>query len=262
MLPSYCGANLVSLQQVSEVTTPPPTGTWHPIPHSMLITQVEAALTALNMRVVEQAHALTKNGDRYFGLMQVANCRSTGNDFSYVLGLRNSNDRMFPAGLVVGAQVTVCSNLSFSGEIKIARKHTSFIERDLPRLTVGAVGMLSERWNGMSDRISKYKSTEMSDTQAHDFVIRSLDAGAVTVTQIPGILKEWRTPRHPEFSTDGKTAWRLFNSVTENLKGSSLGQLSNRSIRLHALMDSQVGIVHAGRVAEGTQDAAVELANN
>ena len=58
-----------------------------------------------------------------FGLLEVANCQQT-EDYAYVLGLRNSHDKRFPAGLAVGASVFVCDNLSFSGEIKIGRKHT------------------------------------------------------------------------------------------------------------------------------------------
>lgn len=261
----HCGASAVSRQQVDETITPTPTATWHPIPHTALITQVESALQTANMRVVEQAHALTRDGKRYFGLMQVANCTTAGEDFSYVLGLRNSSDRSFPAGLVVGASVFVCDNMSFSGEIKIARKHTSHIMRDLLRLTIGAIGLLSEKWNTMATRIATYKTTEMSDMQAHDFVVRALDAGAVTVTQIPGILTEWRTPRHPEFSANGKTAWRLFNAVTESHKSIALHQLAPRSIRLHGLMDSQVGLVtttNSARAVENTVDAVVEIANN
>jgi hypothetical protein len=38
----------------------------------------------------------------------------------------------------------VCDNLSFSGEVRLARKHTSRIEADLPALVNRAVGQLGE----------------------------------------------------------------------------------------------------------------------
>ena len=63
-------------------------------------------------------------------------------DYCWVLGLRNSHDKTFPTGIVAGASVFVCDNLSFSGEVKFARKHTRFIMRDLPMLTGRAVGLL------------------------------------------------------------------------------------------------------------------------
>ena len=106
--------------------------------------------------------------------MEVANCQET-QDYAYVLGLRNSHDKRFPAGLAVGASVFVCDNLSFSGEIKIARKHTRHIVRDLPELVSGAVGQLAERWHEQARRIDAYRSHEIGDKQAHDLIVRALD---------------------------------------------------------------------------------------
>lgn len=258
----HCGASKVEREVLPNVATPAHTDTWYPIPHIDFITQVETALAAANMRVVEQAHSLTKEGNRYFGLFQVSNCQSTGDDYSYVLGMRNSHDKSFPAGLVVGSQVFVCDNLAFSGEIKIARKHTRFIGQDLPKLTSNAVGMLAEKWTLMGDRIAKYKTTEISDRDAHDFVVRSLDVGATTLQQVPAIIKEWRTPRHPEFAAD-KTAWRLFNAFTEIGKETSLTMLPKRTISLHGLMDAQVGFAYrsVADLTAGTVDAEA-VANN
>lgn len=254
----HCGAHAVTREQVIETKTPSPTDSWFPIPHNTLINRVEEALTALNMRVIEQAHALTKEGNRYFGLLRVANCQKTAEDYAYVLGLRNSHDKAFTASLAVGASVLVCDNLSFSGEITIDRKHTRFIEQDLPKLTGNAVGMLANKWSVMNDRIAQYKQVMLTDSTAHDFIIRAVDISACTLQQVPIILKEWRTPRHPEFGVE-KSAWRLFNAFTEAAKASSLTLLPQRTIRLHGLMDSQVGfaaITGSEKVVEGTEAGA------
>jgi hypothetical protein len=259
----HCGANGVAREQVLAVKTPAPTETWFPIAHDTLIQRVEQALVSLNMRVTESAHALTKGGDRYFGLLQVANCQKS-TDYAYVIGLRNSHDRAFTASIAVGSSVFVCDNLSFSGEITIARKHTRKIEEDLPILTSRAVGMLSQKWSVMDDRIARYKEVELTDSTVHDFIIRSIDVGATTVQQIPGILKEWRTPRHPEFA-EHKNAWRLFNAYTEIAKETSLALLPRRTMSLHALLDGQVGFAApapAEQLVEGLEaDAAVVNVN-
>jgi Domain of unknown function (DUF932) len=260
----HCGANNVTREQVIEVKTPAATESWFPVAHNTLISRVEETLVSLNMRVVEQAHALTKGGDRYFGLLRVANCQKTAEDYAYVLGLRNSHDKAFTASLAVGASVFVCDNLSFSGEITIARKHTTHIERDLPKLTCNAVGLLADKWSVMNDRIARYKEAMLADSVAHDFIIRAVDMSACTIQQIPAILKEWRTPRHPEFGV-AKSAWRLFNAFTEVAKDSSLALLPQRTIRLHGLMDSQVGFAGASateRVTAGTEAGAAEVRVN
>ena len=257
----HCGAHACERQQVIDVPTPTPTKTWFPIPHISLFEKVKEALTTLNLRIVEEAHALTKEGARYFGLLRVENCRPAGGDFGYVVGLRNSHDMSFTATLAVGSHVFVCDNLSFSGEITIARKHTRFIEQDLPRLTANAIGLLNQKWTVMEDRYNGYKATELSDAQAHDIMIRAIDLEATTIKQLPTVMTEWRTPRHPEFA-EKRNAWRLFNAFTEAAKESSLQMLPKRTINLHGLMDSFSGFKAPElKVTDGTAEAEAAIVN-
>jgi hypothetical protein len=139
----HCGANAVTREQVSSVLTPARTETWVPVSHDRLLTGVQQSLERSGLHVVSESHGLTHDGSRYFGLLQVAN-GTNPNDFGLVVGIRNSHDKSFPAALVLGASVFVCDNLSFSGEVKLARKHTAHIERDLQQLVERAVGMLSD----------------------------------------------------------------------------------------------------------------------
>jgi hypothetical protein len=136
-----------------------------------------------------------------------------------VVGLRNSHDKSFPAGLAVGASVFVCDNLSFSGEVRLARKHISQITRDLPQLIERAVGRLDGMRRSQEERFAAYKQRELTDGQAHDLIVQGLDARVLPLTRIPSVLQGWREPRHPEFREGGRTAWRLFNAFTEGLKG-------------------------------------------
>jgi len=92
-----------------------------------------------------------------------------------VLGLRNSHDKMFPAGIVAGASVFVCDNLSFSGEVKFARKHTRFINRDLPQFVERYIGQLMSKWHLQDKRIGAYKVTEIEDRTAHDLIVRATE---------------------------------------------------------------------------------------
>jgi hypothetical protein len=158
-------------------------------------------------------------------------------DYTWVLGLRNSHDKRFPAGIVAGATVFVCDNLSFSGEVRLSRKHTVHLQRDLPQLAARAVGQLMDVWHHQGQRINAYKNYRMRDKSAHDLVVRAVDVGAATNRMIPAVLKEWREPRHPEFGD--RTAWSLFNAFTEILKG-NLPELPKRTEVLHGLFDQQV----------------------
>jgi len=170
----HCGAHAVDRMIIDSTPTPEPTDTWTPLPHMALIEEVERVLNTNGLSVANQAHSLTHDGLRYFGLMEIQNS-VIHQDYAWVLGLRNSHDKSFPAGIVAGANVFVCDNLSFSGEIKIARKHTRFILRDLPFLTERAIGRLMERWHHQDERINAYKARNLSDSFAHDLIIRSTD---------------------------------------------------------------------------------------
>jgi hypothetical protein len=237
----HCGGQLATREQVAAVVTPDATDTWQPVPHIALIDQVESALTNYKMRVVTSAFALAKSGVRFFGLMQVALQDRVEEDYGYVVSLRNAHDKEWRILLGVGSTAFVCDNLAFSTEIQVLRKHTSRVILDLPNLVSRATGQLAESWNSQGERISAYKNHELTDSQANDLIVRAYEGGVAPITVLPEVIKEWRTPRHPEFA-EHKNAWRLFNAFTEALKG-NIWALPKRSQALHALMDTQVGIL-------------------
>ena len=248
----HAGAEKVERGQLALVFTPQRTDTWVPIAHDRFLGGVIEHLQVSGLSIVNEAHALTKDGNRYFGLLQVANGHNPG-DYGIVVGVRNSHDKTFPAGLVVGAAVFVCDNLSFSGEIKLARKHAVFVERDLPQLIARAVGQLTDQRRKQDLRFDAYKHTEFTDAEAHDLLIRAIDARVLPVTKLPEVLTEWRTPRHPEFAKDGKTGWRMFNAVTEIIKG-NLDFLPRRTQAMHGLLDIACKI--DGKMVVGTVETA------
>jgi Domain of unknown function (DUF932) len=235
----HCGAHHVSLRDVQSVKTPARTRTWTAIPHAQLIQTVEKTLKATSLTIGTQAHSLTHDGMRYFGLMEIQG-RQDSQDYCWVLGLRNSHDKTFPAGIVAGASVFVCDNLSFSGEVKFARRHTVFINRDLPQLVERSIGLLVAKWHDQDKRIEAYKDAEIEDAEAHDLIIRSTDVGVCSNRLIPSVLHEWREPKHEAFQS--RNVWSLFKSFTESFKDGSLAELPKRAEALHGLLDTQVGL--------------------
>jgi hypothetical protein len=237
----HCGARHVERRAVEVAVTPPASETWVPVPHHRLLEQVESTIVGNGLTVVNEAHALWNEGLRYFGLMEVASDQSH-DDYGLVIGLRNSHDKSFPAAIALGSAVFVCDNLAFSGEVTIARRHTRFIERDLPQIVHTAVGRLTDMRGQQAERIGAYKASELSDPAAHDLLIRAVDAHVLPVTQVPAVLEEWRTPSHEEFTADGKTVWRFHNAMTHVWKGRNLAALPRRSEALHGLLDPVCGL--------------------
>jgi len=248
----HCGGQRVGRDELAQVGTPPATNTWHPIPHGTLLREVEQALGRNNLRVVGEQHALGRDGERYFGLLQIANGHHP-QDHAWVLGLRNSHDQTFPAGLVVGSRVFVCDNLAFSGEIVITRRHTRWILRDLPGLVLDGVAQLTQRWHSQEERYARYRETALTDSATHDLVIRALDAQAVTTTQVPTVLREWRTPEHADF--EPRNAWSLFNAFTHVVGAGSVWTIAKRTQVLHGVFDARCGLAHGASQSHAARAA-------
>ena len=163
----HCGAQVVDRQYLFEVATPHGSKTWYPLPHRSLVTEVETQLQAAGFQLRGESHALTHDGQRYFGVIQVNLPNRNDRDFGWVVGLRNSHDKSLPAGLVAGTQVFVCDNLAFNGEVKLSRKHTRFAMRDLKQLTARAVGKLGDKFADFDRRVTAYKRHYLPDRSAH-----------------------------------------------------------------------------------------------
>lgn len=239
MLMVHVGGSKISRAELEACKTPDSSQTHFPVPHGALLQLVESSLVRLGYNIRSQEHALSHAGARYFGVLELVNGHSA-KDYSLMMGLRNAHDKRFPASYCVGSRVFVCDNLAFSGDIKIARKHTRFIMRDLPTLVDGALGRLGAMRVKQDQRISKYQQTTIGDQLAHDLIIRAIDGGVVSAPKLPKVLQEWRQPKYVEFKE--RNVWSLFNAFTETLKDYHVQELPKRADRLHALMDSACGV--------------------
>ncbi len=241
-LVAHCGAQHVAREEVARVATPSRTTSWVPVAHAAVLDGVQGALERAGLTVVSEAHALARDGDRYFGMLELRDPVTESGEFGLVVGIRNSHDKSYPAGLAIGSNVFVCDNLSFSGEVRLARRHTARIGTDLIPMIGRAVGQLGNLRRAQEERFAAYRRHELADAAAHDLVILALDAQVIPASRVPLVIKEWRTPRHPEFRSGGKTVWRLMNAFTEGWKGGSLDRLPRRSQALNGLLDTAAGL--------------------
>lgn len=234
----HAGAETVSREQVDAVVTPQSTQTWTPVRHGDLVDAVVDSLSGTGLSVVEDHYALTKSGDRLFGLLTLGSGGSLTGDHAVTIGIRNSHDKSFPVGLAIGSRVFVCDNLAFSSEVTIKTKHTRFVNDRLPRLVADGVAKLVEHRHVQEKRIACYKESVVeSQAHLHDLVLRAYRAKAITARAIAEVVQEFEEPRHPEFRD--WTLWSLFNGFTEVLK--SYGDLQPRTQRLHGVFDAEVG---------------------
>ncbi len=233
----HAGAKRVDRNEIAHANTPEATLTHQPIPHALLLDNVTSTLAYHGYDVTSEAHGLTTDGARYFGILQLSNA---SNDHTIVVGVRNSHDKRFPAGIAAGSHVFCCDNLAFSGEIKLARKHTRYFLRDLPSVVHRAVTKLGSYYAGQAEQFDRFKQMRLTDDRARSLIVEAVKRDVIGCTHLPSVLKEWETPSHDQFGEP--TLWRLYNAVTEVAKSWSGEQLFRRTQLLHGLCNAEVGL--------------------
>ena len=78
------------------------------------------------------------------------------------------------------------------------------------------------------------------DVHADSIVVRAADCRAITASQIPDVLKEWRQPEHESFRP--RNAWSLFNAFTGVYREINPHTALRRGEALHGLFDAVVGL--------------------
>ncbi len=233
----HCGANVVSREEVYETQTPPNTSTWFPMPHHHLIEEVENQLWHGGFHIRSRTFALSHEGARLFCLIEVYKSGYEHEDYTWVIGVRNSHDQSLSAGMVAGNRVCICDNLCFSGLHKIQRKHTRYAQRDLRPLIQGTIGKLENNLSSLDKRIAHYKEKSVTDLRAHDIILRGVDEGAITNSQIPEVLGQWRKPKHKVF--EERTVFSLWNAFTDVTSKNNLNTQVTRGEHLQRLFDKK-----------------------
>jgi len=237
----HCGSQLKTREEVFAVPVPAATASYTPLPYESFITRIEKQLVVEGIQISDQRLALGKDGQRLFGLMSLKMPEFVASDYGCVLGLRTSYDKSFANGVCIGANVFVCDNLSFQGEVKFERKHTAGMLRDLSWMISETVSNLPMHFASQSFSFEAYKRYVLNDRDVHDLAIRLWDVDVIGLLEIPKFINEWREPRHPEFLQQGKSAWLAFNAATEVVKG-DLWRLPARTCAIHRTFDEMCGI--------------------
>lgn len=232
--------DVCTFKQVENIFTPRPTNTHVPIPHHTLFEMTRDAMAEYGFTLENETHALSPDGQRYAGLMSIKN-EST--DFSTLAALMNTHDRTKSATLGLGSCTWVCLNLQLSAEIKIGRKHTAHIMRDLPGLIDGAVSKVKGFQQKQEERTEIYKSYEVRPRTGDAFLVECYRRKILSANQLSKVIKEWDTPTYEEFAQDS-SMWRLTSAVTEVIKPKSTRQLmtlTSKTSKLESFADEVVG---------------------
>jgi hypothetical protein len=227
------GARLVAADELSLVQVPASTQTWHPVPYATL---VEIAKDILgnslpgDYELVDEGFILAQRDQQLFGALTY---KSATANLPFAVGLRSSYNQTLSAGVCMGGRVTVCSNLMFSGLLRVLRKQTKNVLTDLKDLLFATVKQAAtEHKQLIADAASLFKA-RCSDKTAYQIMGVAWGHGLIGDRQLPVVKQEWLTPSFPEFKR--RNQWSLYNAFTHALKTTHPSEMMERLIALHKL---------------------------
>jgi hypothetical protein len=235
-LMNHRGAAEIDRHALARIEAPPPTDTWYPIKHAVVLDRVCETLDAAGFGIAGMQLSVTRNEQRFFGVLNLTT--KVTEECSLAVGIRNSVDKSFPIGFCVGERVFVCDNLSFSSTTTIARRHTRFGETRFNEAVSKAVLGLHEYQQAAAVRIDRLQQWELSPQEADSLLLRAFETDVISSRLLPLAIKAWRNPPIEDFRP--RTGWSLLNAFTGVLKErqkSSPQEAAMQTIQLQKLLN-------------------------
>jgi hypothetical protein len=172
----------------------------------------------MNQKIVQEKHLVSNKGNHYFGLFEIQDKNNPSNkDTAQIVGLRNSHDKKFPAGVMAGDAPFICSNLCFDNEIVINRRHTKNFFNVIDGLLQQAVIRLMDKKEITQLRNDRYKQVHVDQATVDHLVLDAYRNGACSRSQVLPIIEQFIDPEHDVFIEP--TVYSLKNAFTNVWRG-------------------------------------------
>lgn len=217
-----------TMAEVRAVEVPEATATYQPVRHDFLIDLVTEGFQAnLPVALSTIDYGLARDGNRLFG---VARFEAQGNsEVGFAVGFRNSYDKSISAGVCMGANVLVCSNLCFSGSsITVMRKHTANVLPDLNRMVIEAAGRAWAEFVKTEADLDSFRGIEIDEDALFAWLGVMVGRGVLLSGEMLKAARYWRKPPHEEHA--GRDLFAAYQGVNNALKGAQ----PHRTMQAHA----------------------------
>lgn len=249
---------VVPLTELKALPTPDHgSGRFHrPYPFFDYVEDVKEALDGQSIVVRSEEHVVNKDNSKYFGLLEVGPKKGeyiSADDWKLLVGLRGSHDQSISRGLVIGGQVTVCSNLMFVGDVaKLKTKQTLFMPERIGGLISESVQMIPEVAQQIDGEYSSMKDFELKPHIGDAALIQIYRLGGLSGSQLGRAIAEWDEPSYDDHADYGYSAWRLLNACTQAVKparnNTSSGVIYDKTVATHGYITNTLMKRKGGRL--------------
>lgn len=214
-LVAHSGTHKVTREDLMTIPAPVGTRTHQPLPHYEIVEVLEEALSFRYLKIVRDEYAVSKDGMKMFGVMDL-NAEFSGCRFS--IGLRNSNDKSMRLALTAGYRVFVCDNMAFSGDFTpLLHKHTRNLE--LKDSISIAVDRIHRGFEPLKEAAQEMKEQVLTEDEVRLIIYQAfLDKNIRGIPRhlMPVIHELYFNPQHEAFTP--RNLWSLSNAFTSAFK--------------------------------------------
>tara|TARA_R110002020_G_scaffold230845_5_gene442010 strand:- start:4890 stop:5606 length:717 start_codon:yes stop_codon:yes gene_type:complete len=230
---THCGGRIVDFNEVASVPLPEQTNTYIPVPYENLVLNTRKIADRLlnEYSFVKDQFALSGGENKDQRMFAVLQYEANNSEMGYAIGIRSSYDKSMSNGFCAGAQIFVCDNLMFRGEVTYMRKHTKNVWNDIEEKTMTTLYRGMDNFQNLSKDSEQMKERDVSNDIAGSFLGRLFINGDMTPRQLQKAKQQWFKPIHEEFEPN--TLWSLYNACTESLKTTPPNKILEKHISLH-----------------------------
>lgn len=258
---AHMDTNHVTLKELAQIQTPESTKTWSPTPHIDVIDGIKTAAKEAGWEFKAKSPkdrfkiAITPNGAKMFGITDLivpGLNLPDGNEFGMSIGFRNSHNKTMALRFAMGTNVFVCDNMCMFGDFFVNREHTKNIS--VIEAATRAFEVFPKAANQLADRFSALQEIPVTLENGVYVLSEAVKRGALPIVDFmdarESLIRAYEVDAaRPEQLKDdegviahGRTAWGVFQAVTEQWKDRSMMSLPKFSHNLNDLINDHFDI--------------------
>jgi hypothetical protein len=216
-LMAHSGAQKLTRDQLVEILPPEATATFKPIKHGDLVDEVHNALARRQLAVVKEEYAVSQDGMKLFGVLDLTTSSVLENAFRFSIAIRNANDKSMRLGMVAGLRVFCCDNMAFHGDFfALQAKHSKNLI-PIDAISLG-IDRIQRNFEPLEVQVAQWKAKQLSDLQAKSIICDAFIGDKLEAPKHIGklVYEHYFQPKYPEF--EPRNEWSLQNAFTSAFK--------------------------------------------